>query len=201
MTRVRAVDPAAPSPAILADAAAVLAGGGVVAFPTETFYGLAVRALDAPAVARLFALKGRPRSSPILVLVDEPARIEAFARVSDVARAFMDRHWPGALTLVLHAGAGVPPELTAGTGTVGVRQPGHAVARGLAAAAGGPITAPSANLSGEPPPTTAAEVRRVFDGQIELILDGGATPGGAPSTVLDVTVDPPRVIRAGAVDV
>ncbi|MBM4441175.1 MAG: threonylcarbamoyl-AMP synthase [Candidatus Rokubacteria bacterium] len=200
-THVRAVEPAAPSPAVLAEAAVVLAAGGVVAFPTETFYGLAVRALDAAAVARLFALKGRPRSSPILVLVDTPARIAAFAHVSDVARALMARHWPGALTLVLRAGAGVPPELTAGTGTVGVRQPGHAVARGLAAAADGPITAPSANLTGEPPPTTAAEVRRVFDGRIELILDGGPTPGGAPSTVLDVTVDPPRVIRAGAVAV
>jgi L-threonylcarbamoyladenylate synthase len=92
----------------------------------------------------------------------------------------------------------VPAELTAGTGTIGVRQPGHPVARALAAAAG-PITAPSANLTGEAPPTTAAAVLRVFDGRIELVLDAGATPGGLPSTVLDVTADPPRVLRQGAV--
>jgi L-threonylcarbamoyladenylate synthase len=173
----------------------------VVAFPTETFYGLGVQALDAVAVRRLFALKGRPESRPVLVLVDDPARIEDFALTSAAARELMGRHWPGALTLVLTARCSVPIELTAGTGTVGVRQPAHAVARALAAALGAPVTAPSANRTGEAPPTTAAEVLRIFDGRVELVLDGGATPGGLPSTVLDVTVDPPRVVREGAVRV
>jgi L-threonylcarbamoyladenylate synthase len=199
VTRVLAVDAVAPAHPVLVDAAAVLRTGGVVAFPTETFYALGVAALDAAAVRRLFALKGRPVSRPILVLVDDPARIEAFARIPDAARPLMARHWPGALTLVLAAREGVPVELTAGTATIGVRQPAHAVARGLAAAFGGPVTAPSANLTDEAPPATAAEVLRVFDGRIELVLDGGTTPGGLPSTVLDVTVDPPRILRPGAV--
>jgi L-threonylcarbamoyladenylate synthase len=200
-TRVLAVDAASPSAGPLADAAAVVAAGGVVAFPTETFYGLGVAALDAAAVRRLFALKGRPESRPVLVLVDDPARIERIALLTTTARELIARHWPGPLTLVLAARPVVPTELTAGTGTIGVRQPGHPVARALAAAVAGPITAPSANLTGETPPTTAREVLRVFDGKIDLVLDAGPTPGGLPSTVLDVTVDPPRVLREGAVRV
>jgi L-threonylcarbamoyladenylate synthase len=199
LTRMLAVDSLAPSPAVIADAAAVLAAGGVVAFPTETFYGLAVRALDGPLVRRLFTLKGRPESQPILVLVGDPAQIDGFATVTEPARALMARHWPGPLTLVLAAHARVPSELTAGTGTIGVRCSSHAVARALAAAAGDPITAPSANRTGAPPPTTAREVLATFEGRIELVLDGGATPGGPASTVLDLTVEPPRVLREGAV--
>jgi len=198
---VLAVDPSAPPGAAIADAAAVLEAGGVVAFPTETFYGLGVAALDAAAVRRLFALKGRPESRPILVLVDDPARIERFALLTASARELIARHWPGALTLVLPARPVVPAELTAGTGTIGVRQPGHPVARALAAALAAPVTAPSANLTGAAPPTSAADVLAVFDGQIDLVLDAGPSPGGAPSTVLDVTVDPPRVVREGAVRV
>ena len=194
-----ALDPITPSATVIADAAAVLAAGGVVAFPTETFYGLAVRALDGPLVRRLFALKGRPESQPILVLVGDPAQIDGFATVTEPARALMARHWPGPLTLVLSAHASVPSELTAGTGTIGVRCSSHAVARALAAAAGDPITAPSANRTGAPPPTTAREVLDTFEGRIELVLDGGATPGGPASTVLDLTVEPPRVLREGAV--
>jgi L-threonylcarbamoyladenylate synthase len=200
-TRLLTVDASAPSAVAIADAARVLAAGGIVAFPTETFYGLGVAALDAVAVRALVALKGRPESRPILVLVDDPARIEAFAVLTSSARALIARHWPGALTLVLPARAPLPTEVTAGTGTIGVRHPGHPVARALAAAFGAPVTAPSANLTGETPPTTAAAVLAVFDGRIDLVLDAGPTAGGLPSTVLDVTVDPPRVLREGAVRV
>jgi L-threonylcarbamoyladenylate synthase len=200
-TQVLAVDPLAPAADVVARAAAVMDAGGVVALPTETFYGLAVRALDAALVRRLFALKGRPESRPILVLVDEPRRVGDFAEVNDLARALMARHWPGPLTLVLRARDMVPAELTAGSGTIGVRQSGYPVARALAAAAGGPITAPSANLTGHAPPTTVTEVLAAFDHRIEMVLDGGETPGGPPSTVLDVTVDPPRVLRDGAVKI
>ena len=200
-TRVCAVDPLAPGADAIAEAAAVIDAGGVVAFPTETFYGLGVAALDAAAVRRLFALKGRPESRPILVLVDDPARIDRFAIVTARARDLIVAYWPGALTLVLPARDVVPVSLTAGTGTIGVRQPAHAVARALLAAVAAPVTAPSANLSGQAPPTSAEEVVRVFDGRIELVLDGGPTAGGLPSTVLDVTVDPPRVLREGAVHV
>jgi L-threonylcarbamoyladenylate synthase len=111
----------------------------------------------------------------------------------------MARHWPGALTLVLRASARVPAALSAGTGTVGVRLPAHAVARALVVAAGRPVTAPSANPSAAPPPRTAAEVRSYFDGRVDLILDGGPTAGGAGSTIADCTVWPPRILRQGPV--
>ena len=111
----------------------------------------------------------------------------------------MARHWPGALTLVLRARAAVPEALTAGTGTIGVRLSPHPVAHGLVRALGAPVTAPSANLAEAPPPTTAAAVMAVFDGAIDLVLDGGLTPGGPPSTVVDVTSEAPRVLRQGAV--
>lgn len=178
----------------------MLRGGGLVAVPTETFYGLAAAALDAAAVRRLFALKGRPESKPVLVLVDSMAMAETVVRsVPPGARALMARYWPGALTLVLDADPRVPAEVTAGTGTVGVRLSSHAVARGVAAALGSPITAPSANPAGAEPPTTAEGVLGYFDGRLDLVLDAGATAGGPPSTVVDARSDPPRLLRAGAV--
>jgi L-threonylcarbamoyladenylate synthase len=199
-TRVVHVDPERPDREVMRAAAGLIAAGGLVAFPTESFYGLGADALDAAAVARVFAVKGRPDDKPLLVLVDgiEMAG-ELAAAVPDGARALMARHWPGPLTLVLRAAARVPAALTGGTGTVGVRMPGHAVARALVAAAARPVTAPSANPSGAPPPVTATAVRGYFDGQVELILDGGPTAGGAGSTVADCTVWPPRVLRQGPV--
>ena len=171
-----------------------------MAFPTETFYGLGAAALQPAAVRRVFDVKGRPETSPLLVLVDSVAMAEQVAvEIPATARALMARHWPGALTLVLRAGPHVPTEVTAGSGTVGVRLSAHPVARALVSALGEPVTAPTANPSGFPAPTTVGEVLACFRGRIELALDGGATAGGAPSTVLDVTVDPPRVLRAGAV--
>lgn len=200
-TRVYAVHPSAPEPAVLQEAGSCLWRGGLVAFPTETFYGLGANALDSEAVARVFRVKGRPESKPLLVLVDGVKMVESLALdMSDLARRLMATYWPGPLTLVFKAGPGLPRELMAGTGTVGMRMPGHPVALGLVRTAGIPVTAPSANPSGAEPPTTAAAVRRFFEGQIDLILDGGPTPGGQPSTVLDVSVSPPRLIRAGAVD-
>ena len=170
-------------------------------FPTETFYGLGANALSGAAVRRIFEVKGRPEAKPLLVLVDSIEMAESLVKEVPVpARDLMARYWPGPLTLVFKAAASLPDELTVGTGTVGMRVPRHPVAFGLVRAAGFPVTAPSANLSGAEPPTTAAEVRRAFDGKIELILDGGATTGGLPSTILDVTVTPPKLIRRGAVE-
>jgi L-threonylcarbamoyladenylate synthase len=185
----------------LREAARALTLGGVIVFPTETFYGLGVAALDSAAVDRLLALKGRPAGKPVLVLVDSVAMAESVAEVSPAARALMARHWPGALTLVMPARAHVPHGITAGTGTVGVRMSPHAVACGIVTALGAPVTAPSANPAGAHPPTIAADVLGHFESGIDLVIDGGPTPGGPPSTVLDVTVDPPRVLRAGAVRV
>lgn len=200
-TRVIRVDPAAPDGAVLGEAAAVLKHGGVVAFPTETFYGLGAAALDGRAVRRIFELKGRPETKPLLVLVDSIAMAGTIAEVGDRARALAARHWPGALTLVLRARPHVPEEVTAGTGTIGVRVSPHRVAQGLVRALGGPLTAPSANPSGLEPPTTAAGVLARFEGAVEMVLDGGPTPGGEPSTVLDLTVEPPRVLRQGVIRV
>lgn len=200
MTRVLAVDARAPSRDALDEGAAILERGGLVAFPTESFYGLGADAWNAAAVTRVFSVKGRPESKPLLVLVASVAMAETLiASVSSEARELMARHWPGPLTLVLKAAAGLPTALTAGTDTVGVRMPDHPVALGLVETAGCPITAPSANPSGAPPPTTASEVCRYFDRQLDLILDAGPTAGGAGSTVADCTAWPPRVLRQGPV--
>jgi L-threonylcarbamoyladenylate synthase len=194
---VPATDPGGPA---LDEAVEVLRAGGTVVFPTESFYGLGVHALDAAAVARVFRLKGRPESKPLLVLVDSVKMAEALAAsISDGARELMARHWPGPLTLVLAAVPGLPQALTAGTGTVGVRLPGHPVALALVRAAGVPVTAPSANPSREAPATSAEDVRRYFGSGVDLILDGGSTAGGPGSTVADCTVWPPRVLRQGPV--
>jgi L-threonylcarbamoyladenylate synthase len=198
VSRVVHVDPAAPA-AALEQAAAVLRADGLVAFPTETFYGLGAAALRPAAVRRVFEVKGRPEGKPLLVLVDSVAMADQLAAsISPRARELMARHWPGALTLVLPARPEIPVEVTAGSGTIGVRLSAHPVAHALVSALGAPVTAPSANPSDQAPPTTAAAVVAYF-GDEALVLDGGPTPGGEPSTVLDVTVDPPRLIRAGAV--
>jgi L-threonylcarbamoyladenylate synthase len=199
MTRVLTADGAQSPLESIAEAAAILTRGGLVSFPTETFYGLGAAIGREDAVARIFRIKGRSESKPLLILVESVAMAEAVAEVSADARALMIRHWPGALTLVLRARSAVPTLVTAGTGTVGVRHSAHPVASALVRRLDSPVTAPSANLSGEVPPTTAAEVLQVFNGQIEAVIDGGRTAGGLPSTVLDLTVSPPCVRRQGAV--
>jgi L-threonylcarbamoyladenylate synthase len=194
------VDASRPDPAALDRAARVLKGGGLVALPTETFYGLGAHAFDPVAVGRIFEVKGRPADKPLLVLVDSLAMVERVAReVSDRARRLAARYWPGPLTLVLPAHPAVPAGLTAGTGTIGVRLSGHAVARALVAALGGPVTAPSANPHGGPSPRTADEVIAAIGTGLDLVLDAGATPGGPASTVLDLTKAVPAVLRPGAV--
>jgi L-threonylcarbamoyladenylate synthase len=199
-TRIIRVDPVQPDQSVMRVAGALVEAGGLVAFPTESFYGLGADALDAHAIARVFEVKGRPEDKPLLVLVDSiDMAAQLTTHISAGARALMERHWPGPLTLVLEAGASVPAGLSGGTATVGVRMPGHAVARALVRAARRPLTAPSANPSTAPPPRTAEAVREYFDGRVELILDGGPTAGGAGSTVADCTVWPPRILRQGPV--
>lgn len=199
VTGVLVADAVTPDVTTLERAAAVLRAGGLVAFPTETFYGLGAAADDPAAVRRVFSVKGRHEGKPLLVLVDSIAMAERVAEVTARGRELMARHWPGALTLVMRARPGLAAEVTAGTGTIGVRLSPHPVARGLVSALGSPLTAPSANLADAPPPTTAAAVRAVFEGAVDLVLDGGPTAGGPPSTVVDVTSGAPRVLRQGAV--
>jgi L-threonylcarbamoyladenylate synthase len=198
--RIVAVDPTVPDPGVLTDAAAVVLRGGLVAFPTESFYGLGADALDPAAVERIFRAKARPESKPLLVLVSSIAMAETITtEIPEAVRDLMDRHWPGPVTLVLPAAARVPAGVTAGTGTVGLRLPAHSVARGLVKAVGRPVTAPSANPSGAEPAVTAQDVIAYFGDAVDVVLDGGKTAGGPGSTVADCTVWPPRIIRQGPV--
>jgi L-threonylcarbamoyladenylate synthase len=179
-------------------AAAALAGGAIVAFPTETFYGLAVPALDAAAVARLCALKGRDAAQAIPVVVDSAAMLERLVAVVPApARELIARHWPGPLTLVLPARPEVPAALVSPHG-VGARVSSHPFATALVRAFGAPLTATSANRAGQPPARTAAAVRAAFGDQVH-VLDGGTTAGGLPSTVAFFDDGRVVVLRAGAV--
>ena len=185
----------------LCGAAGIVRGGGVIAFPTETFYGLGACPFDARAVQRIFDLKGRSfRSAPILVLIRSRADLVALvSKITPAAERLMEACWPGPLTLVFHAAAAVPSVLTAGTGTIGVRLPAHPDVQRLLEAVGGPLTGTSANRSGQPPATRAEDVDRALGDGVDAVLNGGPTPGGLPSTVVDTTVTPPRVIREGRV--
>jgi L-threonylcarbamoyladenylate synthase len=180
--------------------AEVIRAGGLVAFPTETVYGLGADAMSAAAVSRIFEAKERPRGNPLIVHLASAATLESIAAVvPPLARDAAARFWPGPLTLVLPRAATVPLITTGGLETVAVRVPAHPVARALIAASGRPIAAPSANRSGRPSPTRAEHVREDLDGRVELILDGGPTPVGVESTVLDMTTDPPMLLRPGGV--
>src|SRR4051794_28623080 len=175
-TEVLAVEAARPQPEVIGRAAAVLRRGGLVAFPTETVYGLGANALDAAAVARIFAAKGRPSNNPLIVHV---AAVEGARRLvahwPDEAARLAELFWPGPLTLVLPKAPAVPDAVTAGGPTVAVRIPANEIARELIAAAGVPVAAPSANRSGNVSPTMAVHVIDELDGRIDLILDGGPT--------------------------
>jgi L-threonylcarbamoyladenylate synthase len=199
-TTVLSVDSTIPDQGAIAAAAALLRRDGLVAFPTETVYGLGANALDAAAVARIFAAKGRPATNPLIVhLADARQVAQVAADWPDPAARLAERFWPGPLTLVLLKRPEVPDIVTAGGPTVAARVPAHPVARALLRAAGVPVAAPSANRSTELSPTTAAHVLRGLGGRVDLILDAGPTAGGIESTVLDVTCDPPRLLRPGPV--
>ncbi|BAF61009.1 putative translation factor [Pelotomaculum thermopropionicum SI] len=199
-TRYIKVNPAHPEAEAVREAGLILRGGGLVAFPTETVYGLGANALDGKAVARIFEAKGRPSDNPLIVHVAAAEEVGALVRgISDRARLLMEIFWPGPLTLVLPAGKAVPAGVTAGLDTVAVRMPDHPVAAALIRAAGVPVAAPSANISGRPSPTTAEHVLQDLNGRIEAILDGGPAGLGVESTVLDVTVPVPLILRPGGV--
>jgi L-threonylcarbamoyladenylate synthase len=195
------VTPVRATGASLARAAALLGAGGVVAFPTETVYGLGALAFDAGAVARIFEIKGRPQFDPLIVhVLDEAMLGRVASEISDLARRLMTRFWPGGLTLVFPKRGEVPGLVTAGLPTVAVRQPAHPVARALLEAAGSPIAAPSANLFGGLSPTRAAHVADALGDRVDLILDGGPSSVGLESTIL--ALDPkPMLLRAGAVEI
>jgi len=183
-------------------AARILAKGGLVAFPTDTVYGVGAHVFQPDAVERIYVAKVRPRDKAIPILLPQADDLPLVAEgITETAWLLAERFWPGGLTLVLPRKASIPDVVSAGGPTVAVRVPDHPVPLALIAALGAPLAATSANLSGHPSPVTAQEVEAQLGGRIELILDGGQCPGGIPSTVLDLTADPPAILRAGAIGV
>jgi L-threonylcarbamoyladenylate synthase len=194
------VDPAAPQRDAIEEAAKWILAGRVVAIPTDTLYGLAVDPFDAAAVDALFAAKDRPAERAVPLIASDRAQVETWiGSLSPMAARLAERGWPGPLTLVVPAPRALAAGITGGSGTVGVRVPQHDVARAIARSAGRPITATSANVSGEPATDDPDRVERTLGDRIEMLIDVGRTAGGPPSTIVDVTGEAPRLVRAGAV--
>jgi L-threonylcarbamoyladenylate synthase len=194
------VDPGAPQRDAIDEAAKWIRAGSVVAIPTDTLYGLAADPFNTGAVARVFVVKGRAAERALPLIAADAAQIARhLGRLSEIAMRLADHFWPGPLTMLMAAAAALAPDLSGGTGKVGVRVPADSIARAVCAACGHPVTATSANASGEPAPATADDVERMLGDRIEFLLDAGPTRGGAPSTIVDVTDGEPRLVRAGAI--
>jgi L-threonylcarbamoyladenylate synthase len=199
-TQVIQVDPKNVQPEVVRQACEVLRRGGLVAFPTDTLYALGANALDTSAIERVHMVKGRHHGKPLSVLVPSLEVAAGLATgLSDEVRSLMQAFWPGALTLVVKASPKIPSILRGSSGTVGLRMPAGAVARALLTAFAGPIIGTSANKSGGADPADAKTVQKAVGGQIDVILDGGRVALGVPSTVIDCTIQPPHVLREGAV--
>jgi len=200
MTILIAMNPRNPEPDKIAAVVAILEGGGVIAYPTETFYGLGADARNETAVEKIFAMKGRAFNNPVSVIIaTEKELFPLVLEVPETARRLMNIFWPGPLTMVFSAAPTVSPRLTAGTGKVGIRISSHPIAALLAQALGAPLTATSANRSGESENVSASGVVKSLGNLPDAIIDGGETPGEPGSTILDVTVFPPRILREGAI--
>ncbi len=182
----------------------ILSGGGLVAIPTETVYGLAANALDGRAVASIFRAKGRPMDNPLIVHIADIEDISRFSLVSrfpEKAKLLAKKFWSGPLTMIMPKGESIPDEVSAGLDTVAIRFPSHTLAQKLIKAAGVPLAAPSANISGSPSPTTAEHVMNDMNGRIDAVVDGGECSVGLESTVITLAVDPPRLLRPGKITV
>ena len=185
----------------IARAVELLQAGELIALPTDTVYGVAAIASQPSAVARLYVAKGRPPERSIPILLADPRDLDAVAaEVSDLVRRLVAHFWPGGLTLIVPKGSAVPPEVSS-TSTVAVRLPDLPLTQQIIAAVGAPVAATSANRSGQPDALTAGEVMAQLQGRIAAVVDGGPSPGGVPSTILDCTTEFPRVLRVGAISV
>lgn len=188
------------TPADGAAAARVISAGGLLGIPTETVYGLGANGLDEAAVGAIFAAKGRPQDNPLILHVPDAGWLERYCRdIPPVAYALADQFWPGPLTMILRRKPLVPDAVTAGLDTVGMRCPDCAVTREIIALADVPVAAPSGNASGRPSPTTAEAMLEDMDGKIDAIVDAGPCQVGVESTIVDLTVTPPRLLRPGGV--
>jgi L-threonylcarbamoyladenylate synthase len=200
--RLIPVDPSAPDEAALAEAVRVLRAGRLVAFPTETVYGLGALALDEAALARLYEAKGRPSHHPLIAHVDSEERARGLARSwPPTAKRLAAAFWPGPLTLVVERAPHVPAKVAGGAPSIALRVPVHPVARALLGALGAPVAAPSANRYQGLSPTTAAHVVRQLGERVDLVLDGGPCDAGIESTVVDARAEPARVLRPGAIGI
>ncbi len=186
------------SNAVSAQAQKVLLQGGVIAFPTDTFYGLGVDPFNREAVERVFEIKSRDKNKPLLLLVSSREQLEPLVKeITPAHLALMQKFWPGPLTLLFESRSIITENVSANR--IGIRQPGNSMTRNLISSLGQPITAPSANLSGEEPPVTAEQVQKSLGNHVDLILDGGPCPGGEPSTLVDPVETPVRLVRPGAI--
>lgn len=194
------VDPICPDPEIIRQAGLILRRGGLVAFPTETVYGLGANALDVSAVERIFTAKGRPQDNPLIVHVSGADTVYEYTSfITRKARLLMEKFWPGPLTLILRGNGRIPDKVSGGLPDLAFRMPDHSVALALIQEAGVPVAAPSANLSGRPSPTAAGHVLADLEGRIDVVLDGGPSGMGVESTVLDMTGDIPVILRPGGI--
>lgn len=194
------IDARFPDPAVIEAAAGWIRRGGLVVFPTRSLYGLGADTLNPDAVDRVFSAKNRPPKNPVSILISSRDMLENFvAEIPDAACKVMDRFWPGGITLVFRAAPGFPANLTANTGTIGIRLPSHPTAAALVRAAGTPVTATSANISNAPGAGRVSEISDPVARAADMILDAGALAPGSGSTILDVTCDPPAILRQGAV--
>ena len=199
---IRTVDPAHPEADALIAAAEAVLRGGVIAFPTDTLYGLGCSLLDAAAVEMVSRLKRRDPRLAVISLIPDPEQTYGLAQeVSPLAERLMARHWPGPLSLIFRAGPLIPEGVRGRGDTVALRAPKDVLCQALLERIGGPVVSSSANISGRPPAETAAEVVSIFGNQLDLVLDGGPRRGGLPSTLVDVSGPRPRLLRRGAIDV
>lgn len=197
---IRQVDPLHPEPDVIAEAAKIIERGGIVAFPARCLYGLAADAFNEQAVSRIFEIKQRPADKAILVLIKNREELGRLVkRIPPAAVSIMDHFWPGKITIIFEAGEALPLNLTAGSGKIGVRMAGHPVSAALVKQLKNPITGTSANLSAEKGCRRISEMNPEVASKLDLILDAGTLKGGIGSTIIDVTVDPPRILRQGEV--
>ena len=193
------IDPVLPEPAF-SQCRDMIRAGGLVVYPTDTFYALGADPNNLAAVKKLFEVKSRQADQPILLLISDAAEVRNWAaEISPQAEGFMKKFWPGPLTMVFKAKPGVLPELTAGTATIGLRVPGNELTRQLLAYLGKALTGTSANLSGGQSPETAEQAMNAMGSLVDCIFDGGMTAGGKPSTIVDVSAGVPKVLREGAI--
>ncbi len=202
MARIIKVDPKSPDVEKIKEAAEALKKGGIVAFPTDTFYGLGVDATNNEAVKRIYAVKERDYDKPILILIDKRDKIYKYVKdIPQIAEKLIDKFWPGPLTIIFYASAAVSQSLLGRGNKIGIRIPNNPLTLLFLKAAGSPVTATSANLSKEPSPAEPEEIKENLCGKIDIILDAGRTTGIKESTVIDITEHPPVCIREGMITV